>query len=106
MNYVCSTCKNSEHENGARYCKICGDENQLESYLKEQEEKELDCFMHCMAESLVHMKKDENNHAAAYLENAARSLRAIDQIRKEQKHEKSTKVFLIGHVLGGGDSNF
>jgi len=49
--------------------------NQLEA------EKELDCYMYCLYESLKFFNKKEYENAALYLENAARSLRVLEELK-------------------------
>lgn len=70
----------------------------------DEEQREVDCFSYCVIEAFQHIREDELKYAAVYFENAARSLRAINQIRKDEGNAE--QVTLTGHVLGGRDTGY
>ena len=46
-----------------------------------RKQRELDCFMYCLYQSLNNFKNKKYGHAAVYLENAARSLRELEELK-------------------------
>ena len=70
--------------------------NQLEA------EKELDCYMYCLYESLKFFNKKEYENAALYLENAARSLRVLEELKVvENQSDHIVNVFAISRHNDG-----
>lgn len=59
--------------------------------------KEMDCASDSLVYGLKELAKGKLHLAAFHLENAARSLKEIEQLKEEQA---DGKVFLIGNVLG------
>lgn len=48
---------------------------------EEKAQRELDCFMYCMYQALEEFKHKNYKYSAVYLENAARSLRELEEER-------------------------
>ena len=59
---------------------------------------EIRCYTHCMKESSNFFQKNDYMGAAIYLENAARSLKVLDELKKEGQNGQ---VRLVGYVLNG-----
>lgn len=59
--------------------------------------KELHCYMYCLYESLENFKNKNYGHAAVYLENAARSLWELEELKKsEDESNHIVNIFVIG----------
>lgn len=64
--------------------------------------RELDCYMHCLYESLKFFNKKEYENAALYLENAARSLKELERLKvDENKSDHIVNVFVVGRYHDG-----
>ena len=48
---------------------------------EEKAQRELDCFMYCMYQALEEFKHKNYKYSAVYLENAARSLRELEELK-------------------------
>ena len=49
-----------------------------------RKQRELDCIMYCLYQSLNNFKNKKYGHAAVYLENAARSLRELERMKVDE----------------------
>lgn len=59
-----------------------------EVLLAEKRRAESECFIYILGETIKRLNKDDFNGAAAYLENAARSLRALESLKGAGTHER------------------
>jgi len=60
---------------------------------KERRQRELDCFMYCLYSSLDNFKNKEYGHAAVYLENAARSLKELERMKRSEAKSNHSVTF-------------
>lgn len=63
--------------------------------------KELHCYMYCLYESLENFKNKNYGHAAVYLENAARSLKALEELRAKDETNITITLFVNGRGNDG-----
>jgi len=61
--------------------------------------RELDCFGYCMMQAIEHVANNRFDKAAAYHENAARSLRALSKMKKANDQAR----FIIGQLNSNRD---
>ena len=57
--------------------------------MDEIKQRELDCFMYCLYQALEEFKLKNYKYSAVYLENAARSLKVLEETKqlKEVKND-------------------
>ena len=59
--------------------------------------KELHCYMYCMEQSAQEFRKENFTESALYLENAARSLKELERMKKsEDESNHIVNIFVIG----------
>lgn len=64
--------------------------------------KELECYMYCLYQSLECFKNKQYGYAAVYLENAARSLKALEELKEsENQPNHIVNIFVIGRDNDG-----
>ena len=69
---------------------------------EEKAQRELDCFMYCMYQALYEFKKKNYKYSAVYLENAARSLRELEELKVVGNQSNHiVNVFVIGRHNDG-----
>ncbi|WP_029265761.1 hypothetical protein [Virgibacillus alimentarius] len=55
---------------------------------------EANCYTYCLNGALVHISNEEYGKAALYLDNASRSLRELERMRKEKKADEQARELL------------
>lgn len=64
---------------------------------KQKALKELQCYMYCMEQSAQEFRKENFTESALYLENAARSLKELERMKKsEDESNHIVNIFVIG----------
>ena len=71
--------------------------------LKEEFSEEARCYGYCIKESEKRIKDKDYIGAAVFMENAARSLKEMENIKAEMDDLKNGKVKITTHILGWGN---
>ena len=71
---------------------------------EEKAQRELDCFMYCMYQALYEFKKKNYKYSAVYLENAARSLRELGELKVDEN--QSINVINVRVISRNYDGNY
>lgn len=66
--------------------------------------KELECYMYCLYQSLEHFKNKQYGYAAVYLENAARSLKALEELKVNENQSDHVVTFIATIRSNDGNS--
>ena len=70
---------------------------------EERAVKELHCYMYCLDKHVREFEKENFIAAAVYLENAARSLKALEELRAKDETNITITLFVNGR---GNDGNY
>ena len=71
--------------------------------LMERFKEEVRCHNYCMKEAEKRVKKKDYIGAAVFLENVTRSLREMEELKKEMEDSKNGKVTITVTQLGFGN---